>query len=429
MRMHSPFRRRWHRLAALAALAVLRVASAVAQPAPPPADPDADADVSDVGKIGNLYDKIRGTQQRATLSQRISGVYADYTQWKASLEKEHGLAFSMEFSLLQQWGLPRGGSPALQVYATPSLDWTVVRSKVWGTGSLQVAYEAVPDYPTRRDAAAIRSSLGVVTPVNDVDHRSLTFSQLSWTQATPDNKWLVTVGQYPLWNFDGNGYLGDQQKNFTSYILSQDGSSTYRSTGWGAYVQWNASATVQLAGGVQATNNLSGQTLTTRNASQDCCTWFVYAQWTPRFAGMGTAQYSVSYFDTPAVPAQAASRSWSLNAVQDLDKAWAVFGRANGASGYVGAIRGSYALGVARNDPFARAPTDQVAVAVGYSAVAGPPVNPSGARDEKVIEAYATWTFFGGLLVTPSLQVIVDPALDPARRSVSVLSLRATVLF
>ncbi|MFO1415502.1 MAG: carbohydrate porin [Burkholderiales bacterium] len=422
-----PFRAQGWRIAAIAVLAGVPFAPAGAQEAAPPAGDD--EDVSAVGKIGNLHEKLRADRQRGTLYQRISGAYADYTQWKAQVEKDTGLAFSMELSFLQQWGRPNGGSPALQIDATPSLDWTVFRSSVWGTGSLQVAYDAVPTYPTRRDAAAIGSSLGVVTPINDIDHRSLIFAQLSWTQATPDNKWLATIGQYPLWNFDGNEFLDNQQQNFNSYILSQNGSSTYRATGWGAYVQWNATPTIQLVGGVQATNNLSGQTLTTRNASKDCCTWFGYAQWTPRFAGMGAAQYSVAYFDTPAVPAQPASRNWSVNAVQHLSSTWALFGRANGASGYAGTIRNSYALGAAMIDPLSRAPTDQVALAVGVSDLAGPPATPAGARDEKVIEAYWTWTFFGGLLVTPSLQVIVDPALDPARRSVSVLALRATLLF
>lgn len=418
-------RNRWQDLVTLSTLAAMPVATAMAQNAP--GDPD--DDVTDVGKIGKLHDELRRAQERESLYQRISGVYTDYTKWKARVEADTGLAFSMEASVLQQWGLPGGGSPAFQLYATPSLDWTLFRSKTWGTGSVQVAYDAVPHYPTRQDAGDIQSRLGLVTPINDVAHRSFTFAQLSYTHATPDNKWLVTAGQYPLWNFDGNAYLGNQQENFNNYILAQNGSSTYRSTGWGAYVQYNATATLQFAGGVQATNNLSGETLTTRGAEDHCCAWFAYAQWTPAFPDLGAAQYSFSYFDTPGVPSQAASRNWSVNAVQHLGKHWAVFGRANGASGYVSAIRSSYAVGAALLDPFARAPTDQLAIAVGYSDTAPPPANPPSARDEKVVEAYWTWTLFGGLLLTPSLQVIVDPALDPGRRSVSVLSLRATLLF
>ena len=428
-------RKKSRAICAVAVLVLGAGTAAVAQ-VPPDGAADADAaivadadDLADVGKVGKLHDELRRAQQRESLYRRISGVYTDYAKWKARVEAEHDLTFAVESSLLQQWGVPNGGSPALQVYVTPSFDWTLFRSATWGTGSLQFEYDATPHYPTRQDAADVQNKLGLVTPINDVARRSFTFAQLTYTHAGPGNTWLVTAGQYPLWNFDGNAFLGNQQQNFNNYILSQNGSSTYRSAGWGAYAQYNASASLQLAGGVQATNNLSGETLTTRGAADYCCTWFGYAQWTPTFGGVGAAQYSLSYFDTPGVPAQPASRNWSVNAVQHLPGRWAMFGRANGAQGYTSAIRASYALGVARDDPLARAPPDQIALAVGYSDTAPPPAHPANARDEKVVEAYWTWTFFGGVLVTPSVQVIVDPALDPARRAATVLSLRATLLF
>ena len=115
--------------------------------------------------------------------------------------------------------------------------------------------------------------------------------------------------------------------------------------------------------------------------------------------------------------------------MQNLSDTWAVFARANGANGFVTPIKSSYALGLAMNNPMRRAPTDQIALAVGLSDAAGPPANPPTARNEKVIEAYWTWTYFGGLLLTPSVQLIVDPALSPTKRNVSVFSLRATFMF
>jgi len=81
------------------------------------------------------------------------------------------------------------------------------------------------------------------------------------------------------------------------------------------------------------------------------------------------------------------------------------------------------------NNPLKRSPTDQIAVAVGLSDAAGTPTNPPGARNEKVVEAYWNWTFFGGLLLTPSVQVFFDPALNPSKSNVTVLSLRATLMF
>ena len=386
-------------------------------------------DVTDVGKVGQLHDNIRRAHRRESLYQEISDFYADYTKWKTRWQNETNVVYSMDVSLLQQWGLPNGGSPALQIYATPSVDWTVFKSKAWGSGSVQLAYYAIPHYPTTQNATGVQSNLGLITPINDYPSRAMNFAQLSYTQASPDNSWLLTAGQYPLSNFDGNAYLGNQQQNFNNYLFAQNGTQTYLVTGLGAYVQFNATSTFQLAAGFQGANNVSGQTISGKNFDRDCCAWFGYAQWTPKFRGLGSAQYSFSYFDTPSIPTQAATRGWSVNAVQNLNDTWAVFARANGASGFVTPIKTSYALGVAMNNPLKRASSDQIALAVGLSNAASPPTNPPGARNEKVIELYWTWTFFGGLLLTPSVQTIFDPALNPTKSNVSVLSLRGTLAF
>src|SRR5271169_3085395 len=299
------------------------------------------SDVSQVGKIGRLHDNIRRAQQRESLYQEVSDLYADYTKWKSQVEKETNVAFSMDVSLLQQWGFSGGGSPSLQIYAAPSVDWTVFKSNSWGTGSVQLAYNYVT-YPTARNAADIQANLGLITPINDFPGNSKTFAQLTYTQATPDNKWLFTAGQYPMYNFDGNAYLGNQQVNFNNYLFAQNATQTYLVTGLGAYVQYNATSTVQLAAGFQGTNNPLGQTLTSKNFNSDCCAWFGYVQWTPHFHGLGSAQYSFSYFDTPSIPSQPATKGWSVNAVQNLNESWAVFARANGASGFVTPIKNSY---------------------------------------------------------------------------------------
>ena len=386
-------------------------------------------DVADVDMIGRLPENIRRARLRELLHQKISDAYSDYARWKASVQNATNTQFSVDLSLLQQWGAPRDGGPALQIYAAPSLNWTAYTSDTWGTGSVQVAYTAVTHYPTAQNAADIQSNLGLITPVNDYPDRSMSFTQFTYTHATPANKWLFTAGQYPLSNFDGNAYLGNQQHNFNNYLFAQNATQTYLLTGLGGYVQFNATSAVQLAAGFQGANNASGRAITGADFSRDCCAWFGYAQWTPKLRGMGSAQYSASYFATPGTPAQAASRGWSINVVQNMNDDWALFARANGASGFVTPIRSSYALGLAMNNPLHRASTDQIAVAVGQSVAAAPPVNPPGARNEKAIEAYWTWTFVGGILLTPSLQVILDPALNPGISSVRVWSVRTTFAF
>lgn len=385
-------------------------------------------EVTRVGKIGWLQRDLRPALQPATLAHEVADDYTNYLKWKLRVQEATNTSFAMSVSTLAQWGLPDGGAPTLQVMASPAIDWTVFKSTRWGTGSVQLAYNAI-GYPVVQSGAAIQSNLGLITPINDYSTRFLNFSQLSYTQAVPGNRWLVTIGQYPLYTFDGNAYLGNQQQYFNNYLFAQNATQTYLLTGLGAYVQFNATSRMQLAAGLQATNNYPAETITLNNAGADCCAWFGYLQWSPRLPGLGAAQYSVSYFDTPAIPAQPATRNWSVSAVQNLGATWALFARANGASGFVSQIKNAYALGVALNNPLKRAATDQIALAVGLSEAADPPVTAPGTRNEKVVEVYWTWTLFGGFLVTPAVQVIFDPARDPRRDSASVLSLRTTLLF
>ena len=58
-----------------------------------------------------------------------------------------------------------------------------------------------------------------------------------------------------------------------------------------------------------------------------------------------------------------------------------------------------------------------------------PPTLPASARNEKIVEAYWNWTIAMGLLLTPDVQYIRDPAPDPTRDGVWVFSLRATLMF
>jgi hypothetical protein len=360
---------------------------------------------------------VRGAN---TLYDRTSDI-------KNQLENDLGLSWSADLSTLQQWGWPNGGSASGQFLTTSNINWIILEGKDFGEGSLQASY-ITSRYFTPQTAADISSRLGMITPINDYPLYQDIFAQLSYTQAFPGNKLIVTVGQYPIFNFDGNQFLDNQQQNFNSYIFSQNGTATYAMAGLGAYAQVNLSSTVQMAGGLQNASDITGATLTTRNFGNGGYSWFTYLQWTPQFPGLGPAQYSFLYYQVPTVPDQRYSSGWSLSAVQNLNATWAVFARANQASDHVTPIRRSFALGAAMTNPLGRSQLDQIGVALGYSSAAAPPANPSWARDEKVVETYWNWNVFGGLLLTPGLQWIIDPALAPHRHNDWVLSLRATLM-
>lgn len=391
--------------------------------------PAASADTSSGGKIGRVHDNLRRAAARHSLYTEASDLYGEYSAFKARTAKDSGFSWSMDLSYTQQWSRQDGGSPAGQWLAMPSIDWLLFDSGAVGTGSVQLAYTAVR-YGTRQSAANVQNKLGLLTPINDYPGRQNSFAQLTYTQTLPGNTLSVSAGQYPFYNFDGNQYLANQQQNFNSYVLAQNGSATYAIAGLGAYVQINPTSTVQLAAGFQSANNITGSTLSTRKLGDDGYAWFGYAQWTPTFKGLGAAQYSLTWYEVPSVPAQSpSSRGWSANAVQNLSDTWAVFGRANRAYGYVTPIRASYALGAAMNNPLGRSATDQIGLAFGYSDAAPAPANLAGTKNEQVVEAYWNWTFAKGLLLSPDVQYIRDPATGPSRDSAWTLSLRTMLMF
>lgn len=386
------------------------------------------ADASASGKIGRVFEDLRRSTQRHTLRSEFTDLYGDYSTFKTRAQRETGVQWSLDASFTQQWGVPNGGSPSLQFLAGLALNWDLFDDKTSGTGSIQFA-AFHNRYLSRQNGADIGSSLGLITPINDWPVNQSQFAQLTYTHTLPDHPLSISIGQFPFYNFDGNQYLNNQQQNFVNYILTQNGSATYAAAGLGANAQYNATDTIQFALGFQYPNSASVATLTFPGFRYGEFAWVGYAQWTPTLAGLGSAQYSVTYYESPAIQQNPATRGWSLNAVQNLNDTWAVFGRANRALEFTSAIRASYALGVAMTNPLRRSQTDQIGVALGFSDMAGPPTTPANVRNEKIIEAYWNWTFFGGLLITPDVQFIVDPALNPDRDSVWVLSLRATLMF
>ncbi len=429
------------RIALVVAFLFLLVPAAMAstpeggEESPIPGDPGSrlgarlfgEGDVGAVGKIGRVHERIRAARSWARVAEAVDTVYGRYARLKSRAKTELGLSWSGTTNWLQQWGIPGGGPSSAQIMSTPGFDWEIFRSDTIGAGSLQASYTYV-QYPWAQ-ASTVAGRMGAITPINDYPGRGDdSFDQLTYTHALADNRVLLSIGQFPFYNFDGNPYLDNQQLNFNSYIFTQNGSATYAVAGLGLYAQINLTSRIQVSGGVQNATDVDGRNLTVQGLGGDSLAWFGYVQWQPEFAGLGSGQYSMVFYGVPTVPAQGQTRGWSLSASQSLGERWAIFGRANGARGYLTPIRQSYALGVSLDDPLGLHPKDQVGLALGFSQAAPPPTLPSEARNEKVLELYWNTTVFDALVITPSLQYIRDPSLQPERDGAWALSLRASLV-
>jgi carbohydrate-selective porin OprB len=113
-----------------------------------------------------------------------------------------------------------------------------------------------------------------------------------------------------------------------------------------------------------------------------------------------------------------------------LGRKLGLFLRANTASGNAISVSSSVSGGAVFNDPLGRARFDRIGVALAWNQMntafhAGTFVRPS----ETMAELYWSWSLFRRILLTPDIQIYLQPALAPTDYVAAVISLRITQLF
>lgn len=389
----------------------------------------ADDDALLTDPIGFNYDRLR-----AGAHQPVYGSHSfadDYFVLKRQISDRWKLHYTLDASIMPQAGAPHGGRMPVQLMLTPVVDWEWFDNKKIGRGSLQFYYQAVNYLAAGVDGNLLTNNLNAATPVNDYQVRENIFSQLTYRHELPGYWLSVSIGQYPISNFDGNQYANNQQVNFINYSLSQNGSQTYPQAGFGVFAQFDPLSVLKISAGIQSARNINGEGIQSRGMLQGAQTSFASISWSPRIPMLGAATYSALYYNQPAVPAQPNSSSgWSLSGSQDLNDKWGLFFRANQASGSPNAIRSSLAGGVINNNPLKRNPLDQIGMGLAYNHINLNLFADQSTRPyESILEGYWAWTVGRMLQVTPDVQVYMNPAQNKTQKAGIAYSLRGTILF
>ncbi len=357
--------------------------------------------------------------------------YDEYTKWKNTLQSDTGFSYVFDLSVLAQRGAPSGKGTALQFQSYPSISWQLFNNE-YGSGTINASYTPTR-YWNSTDGQDITNRIGVLSPINDYTTKSNSFDELSYTQQFGGNmNWLsLTVGQFPIYNFDGTSYDSNQQINFVNYALSQNASSTYPLASLGAYFTFTINPEWQINIGMQDANNVSGATISASDFGKGEYTSFASLSYTPTIKNLGSGQYSILVYNQPGVDAQpGTSNGWSLNMEQSLNDKIAIFGRINGASNSSSQIKQSYVIGSVLNNPLGRNELDQIGTAIAVNKANIDVIGKDNTRDyETVIEAYWAWGMGNWLTITPDIQMYFYPALDASHNFATVTSLRTTLLF
>ena len=385
-----------------------------------------------VRHVGKVHNRLRAAEAREQyfLEQPFDDASRRYAEAKREIRDSTGIFYSLTSSVLSQWGAPGSAYGAVQAQFSPVLNWRMYDDPGIGAGSFQFAYLAT-QYWSGQTGVSLQNRLGLGSQVNDYPANQLTFAQVSYTHDFPGHVVSLTVGQFPFSNFDSNAYSNNEQVNFISYSLAQNGSQNYSQGSLGAYVQVNPTRELTLAAGFQDANNvLTSNYVQFNTVGQGQYSWFLYGAWSPTTGTLRQGSYSLLYYDLPSVGMQPqASSGLSFNASQPFGDKWGAFLRANTVWNSSQSIQSSIAGGAVYNDPLGRAPLDQIGLGFAWNRVNQALYAGTYARaSESMVELYWSWSV-RHLLITPDVQLYFQPALAPTQQMAAVFSLRVTVLF
>ena len=353
----------------------------------------------------------------------------EYQNFKNELNQKTGLSYSLDVSFLPQRGAPNGKGTPWQTQYYGTVGWNAFNSDVIGSGNFNAAYTAVRYWGM--NATTLNNRLSVFSDVNDYSSNGNYFDELSYTHTLPGmlKSLSVTVGQFPMYNFDGTDYDSNQQINFLNYALSQNASEVYPTASLGGYITWSPNNQWSFSVGTQNANNVTGETISWHKFKKGKWTSFASVTWSPTFGHLD-GEYSVMVYHQPDVSAQpTSSRGWSLNAQQYVMKKVAIFARANGVNKSQNSIKQSYVLGSIVNDPMDRNSLDQAGVAVAVNKLNKSANGPGTRSWENVLEGYMTMGISSFVAITPDVQFYINPGATTKHNTATAVSLRATLMF
>lgn len=332
----------------------------------------------------------------------------DYADFKTWLKQDTGLTYSVQLSTMPQYGR----QTSWQNMYHGNTNWQATKNF-----SVQAAYTGTKYFG--RNATAVSNDMGVAVPINDYPENSNSFDRFSATYAL--DRLSLTIGQFPIYAFDGGRYNSNQQINFNNYSLAQDATQLYPVAGLGAYLTFTPTDMWSFAVGAQDATNLSGHTITTSGFDQKKVNGFAYASYKPKYG-----QYNLLVYYQPSVDAQPEDTwGWSFNALRNFGKI-GVFMAANGTTARLQNVQQSYAVGTVYNNPFGRNTSDQIGLAYALNKLNTEMTERSV---ESVFEIYYDFSITKYFVLTPDFQFYLNPGNDDSKRIAAAATLRVTASF
>jgi len=356
-------------------------------------------------------------------------VFHEYQQGKQFLHDKLGLDYQVRIGLLYQNIVPNGKHTAFRDKYEIEFNWALFESDTYGAGSVQFLYEDI-NYP-HTEAATIARRADILESINDDVSERRFFKRLAYTHQLLGelDAFSVSLGQYRIDTFGKTTPDKIPFSYFNNFSISSNATRGYPTGGLGGYVTYHPSSDLTLITGLQDTTNYSPQNISAKHISDNRWTRFLYASKEIPLTDEGKTVVTGWIYHSPSVPRPqgqlrtpfvTASDGWVINLRQDIDK-WTFFAKSAGSTGNRMALKQSNVLTVLYHDPLDRNRLDQIGLGL---AANQPSALKHPARSwEYAAEVYWAVGVEDFLVITPSVQFYLHPALSATRDTATVAGL------
>ena len=350
---------------------------------------------------------------------RADAAFQPWHDWKSNANKAHGVQLSAHYSTLYQ-GLSdslTGEDQASAGVLRATLRWKLSGRDEGNEGALNVMVDHRHGFRdvTPADLAAEAGYIGQTGVFhNDI---GLALINLNWTQALNDGNAGLVVGRYDPNDYQNVLGMVNPWTLFSNLATNLDTTVALPDSSWGIGGGAWLTDNWYMLGGINDANGLGSDKLEFFAGGAEFYKYF-HVGWSPSkgeryFRNVHVLAWHVDDREDAGLES---AHGISLAANWTFDDRWMPYARLGYSRGSAPIYNESVTVGLIRKFLYR---SDFIGLSVNH----GSPPDAS-LRDQTTVEAFWRFQLSQGIAITPSIQLLRDPALNPDQNAVWVWGLR-----
>jgi len=356
---------------------------------------------------------------------KMDAAFAPWNAWKAKTNDEHGIQLSAHYSTMAQYlsnSIPGTDDAASAGVFRATMKWTLLGQDTPNTGSLNVTMDHRHGF---RDTTpmSLAGSAGYIG-VTGLFYNDMGFGviNLNWQQSFNDGDTGLIIGRYDPNDYQNAlGYV-NPWTIFSNIAINLDASVALPDSSWGIGAGHWMTDQFYVQGGINDANGAGSDDLEFFDGGSEFYKYLHFG-WSPSKADRYFKNIHVLtwHADDREQAGIASASGVTFAANWTFKDQWMPFARVGFSSGASPIYNESFTLGMIYKFMYR---SDLVGISINHGS---PP--DSSLSDQKTLEAFWRIQLSQSFAITPSIQLLEDPSLNPVDSSVWIVGVRARLAF